>query len=117
MEGRERTEGTKTRLAIIKRGPLGLPINTKATTKVKKEELEEISRWKGAVLGPAQNAYPDPKIHTLEGIIKGKRLDRITTHDLGRAISKKSRSKVVPRCKEAWGEKFTLPLPWLSIGK
>ena len=77
-------------MAVIKRGPLGLPINTKESIHIKKEELEEITRWKGAVLGPSQNAYPDPKLHSLRGIIKGKRLDRITTHDLGRAISKKT---------------------------
>ena len=117
IEGAERTEGTKVRMTAIKKGPLGTPINIKEEILVKKEDLEEISRWKGAVLGPSQNTYPDPKIHTLKGVIKDKKLDRITTHDLGRAIRNNSRTKVTPRCKEAWGEKFTLNLPWLGIGK
>ena len=69
------------------------------------------------MLGPSQNTYPDTKAHSLKGVIKSKRLDRITTHDLGRAVSNNSRIKVTPRCREAWGEKFTLNLPWMSIGK
>ena len=113
----ERTEDTKIKMAAIRTGPLGAPINTKKEIRVKKEDLEEISRWRGAVLGPSQNTYPEPKLHTLKGVIKSKRLDRITTHDLGRAIRNNSRIKVTPRCKEAWGEKFTLNLPWLGIGK
>ena len=117
MEGVERTEKTKINMSRIKKGPLGLPINIKETLRVKKEEVEEISRWRGAILGPSQNTYPEPKLHTLKGVIKNKRLDRITTHDLGKAIRNNSRTKVEPRCKEAWGDRFTLDLPWLSIGK
>ena len=80
IEGAERTEGTKIKMAAIKKGLLGLPINTKEALRVKKEDLEEISRWRGAVLGPSQNTYPEPKLHSLKGVIKSKRLDRITTH-------------------------------------
>ena len=36
MEGTERTENTKTRMSLIKRGPMGLPINTKETKTIKK---------------------------------------------------------------------------------
>ena len=87
-------------MSLVKRGPLGLPINTKEKKTIKKEELEEITRWRGAVLGPSQNTYPDPKAHSLKGVVKSKRLDRITTHDLGRAVSNNSRIKVTPDAKK-----------------
>ena len=76
---------------IIKRGPLGLHMNAKESMPVTKDEREEITRWEGAVLGPSQNSYPDTKLHALKEIIKSKRRDRITTHDLGSASSNDSR--------------------------
>ena len=54
-------QGKRTRMEVVQLGPLGLPINIKRTSSAKHEELEEITRWRGAVKGPAQNSFPDPK--------------------------------------------------------
>ena len=114
LEGHQ-PQGKKVQLEVVQLGPLGRPINIKRRSSAKHEEMEEITRWRGAVKGPAQNNYPDPKLHTLRGMIKGKPLDKITTCDLTRAI-RGSKPKTTPRCREAWDERIGLELPWASIG-
>ena len=68
------------------------------------------------VLSTIEHApYPDPKLHTLRGMVKGKPLEKITTCDLTRAIRGAS-AKVTPRSKEACGERIVRGSGWSYLG-
>ena len=51
-----------------------------------KKNLEGIVRWNGAVKAPPMLSFPDPKAHTLQGISEERQLDKISIHDITRAL-------------------------------
>ena len=58
---------------------------------------------------------PDPKFHTLEGIVKNKPLQDITINDITKCL--KDRHKKLPSCTDKWDRVLTESLPWREIGK